>query len=93
MDKGISLREMKKIDPISYALWRDYVKPHVKRSRLKVNGMKLIFEGGPSPKSSNPVVKKIIKDGRGMDGFQAAMMTWNYLAALCRHQEAKLQKK
>ena len=83
---------MRKIDPISYAFWQTYIKPHVKRSLAKTRAMRLLLKAGPLPGNKNPVIKRIIKDGRGMDGFQAAMMTWNYLTAICRHHELKLQE-
>lgn len=89
MKKSFSPKRMKQIDGIAYDLWKAYVQPYVKKSRRRASEMKLLFESRPGPGSSHPVIKKIVKDGRGIDGWHAAMMTWDYLAAVCRYQEKR----
>ena len=93
MPRRISPQRMRKIDIIAYSLWRKYIQPNVGRSRKKLKVIRLLLEAGPLLMSSNPIIKKVIGDGRGTDGFQAAMMTWNYLAAICRYYEFKLRRK
>jgi acid phosphatase family membrane protein YuiD len=84
---------MKRIDPISYDIWYEFVRPYVKRSIKRTKEVRVLFSKGPMPSHSHPLVKKIIKNKAGMDGFQAAMMTWGYLAAMCRFHERKLKRK
>lgn len=84
---------MKKIDPISHGLWRDIVLPYVGRSKKRTKEALKLFESGPpmAPRSKHPLVKAIFKDGRGMDGLNAAGMTYGYLANLCRYHEKQLR--
>ena len=90
MIKGISPQRMKKIDRISHELWKKYVKPYIGRSRVRTWEMLQLLQSGPLPRCSHPIIRKIFKDGRGMDGFNAAMMTWSYLAAQCRLHDRRL---
>lgn len=92
MTNIVSPRKMRTINPISYDLWRKHVEPYVKRSRKRTSEMKELFASGPMPGCSHPVIKKIIKDRLGVAEFQEAMMTWNYLAAMCRYHECMLDK-
>lgn len=87
-----SPREMKKIDLISYRLYKDYIEPVVGRSRKKVMTLKNEIHGGPPimGKSTNLTIRKILKDGRGMDGMNAAMMTFGYLEAILQYQSQHL---
>lgn len=93
MIHAVSPQEMRRIDPLSYDLWKKFIRPYVGRSMMRTRDMRQLLESGPSPTCPNPVIKKIIKNGAGMDGFQAAMMTWAYLAAVCRHHENKLRQR
>lgn len=86
MKKGVSPKRMKKIDGIAHDLFVAYVSPYIKRSKRRAAEMLALFERKPMATSSHPVIKKIIRDGRGVDGMQAAMMTWGYLAAICRYK-------
>ncbi len=85
MTRAVSVRRMRTIDPLSCDLWRMHVAPYVKQSMRRASDMQRVFERGPGPTSNHPVVRAIIRDGRGTDGFQAAMMTWQYLASLAKH--------
>ncbi len=91
----VSPKRMAKIDHISYVLWKKCVEPYVRRSIKRTKALRLALERGPSPNVVNPVIQKIIKKGKfngGMDGFNAAMMTFSYLAAVCRYHEYKLRQ-
>jgi hypothetical protein len=79
------------VDAIANALWRDYVRPFVGRSLKRTRVARKLFSGGPPVTSSNPLVQSILVDGRGMDGTNAALMTWGYLASLCRIHERRLK--
>ena len=93
MSKTVSPQRMSTIDPTSYELWNKFVKPFVGRSRRRTNELRCLFEKGPMPGTDNPIAKKIISNRLGMEDFQTAMMTWAYLAAMCRHHERCLGAK
>jgi len=92
MFKGISAQRMKKIDPISYTLWQRFVKPFVGRSVVRTKAMRLLLLSGPTGTCSHPVIRMMVRSGLGMDGLNAAMMTWGYLASICRYHEIALRK-
>lgn len=92
MTNIVSPQRMRTIDPISYGLWQKYVKPYVKRSRKRTSEIKELFASGPLSNCSHPAIKKIIENRLGVAEFQEAMMTWNYLAAMCRYHERALSK-
>ena len=93
MTNCVSSQRERQIERASYYLWQKYVKPHVKRSLVRTRDFRRMMERGPMPGHKNPIVRQIIRDGRGMDGFQSAMMTWGYLAAVCRHHEKVLRRR
>ncbi len=86
------IRKMRSTDPISHSLWKEYIAPFVKQSVKRTRDLRSLLSRGPLPGNENPVIKKLFKDGRGMDGHQSAMMTFSYLAALCKDHERKLMR-
>ncbi len=92
MVKAVSPERMKRIDPLSYGLWKKFIRPYVGRSRVRTREMRQVFESYPQASCPHPVIKKIVRNGAGTDGFHAAMMTWTYLAGVCRHHEQKLYR-
>ena len=90
--RGMSPEKARARDLIAYHHWGAYVGPYVGRSIRRTREMRKFFERAPLPGNPDPIFQKMVKDGRGMDGLNAAGVTFNHLVMMLRYHERKLRR-
>jgi len=87
--ESISPENLEKIDPISHGLWKRCVREDEQKNHVVMRALidEITNRGMSAWDSNNEVVQRMLEDGMGFDGFQAAMMTLNYVRSLARYYE------
>lgn len=85
---SVSLEAMEVIDEIAFRLWTTYVTPEEQADPEVMRNLRLDIETDPYPVNpENPILKRMVEDGAGFDGYNAAMITLSYISSLCSYFE------
>lgn len=85
---GLSLEELREVDEISYGLWTRCVTAEEQRDLPSLLALRDEIENNPYPVDpANPILKRMVEDGSGFDGYNAAMITLGYVRQLCLFYE------
>ena len=73
-------------DGVSLRLWARCVSVEEENDVAAMKALLADVERMPYAGSvKNPILKRMVKDGAGFDGLNAAMMTYGYLKHICLH--------
>lgn len=71
-------------DDITLRLWKSYVSLEEQNDVSTLKALLAEIINNPYPvNTTNPILKRMIADGTGFDGYNAAMMTLGYLQNIC----------
>jgi hypothetical protein len=86
--KKEKLRRIPRIvnDNISLTLWKRYVTVEEQNSNSTMNALLLEIDTNSYPvDTKNAILKRMIDDGTGFDGYSSAIVTLGYIRNICKY--------